>query len=134
MPPPAPVTVPVVFTVATPVLLLVHAPPGVVLLKAVVVPWQIVTAVAGVIAAGPAFTVTMRVAAQPAIVYIMVAVPGALPVTTPPTTDAMPAAELLQAPPVEVVASVVVCPWHTDAVPVMAAGAVVTVIICALDV
>jgi hypothetical protein len=56
--------------------------------------------------------------------------PAATPVTTPVvgSTDAVPEAALDQLPPVVALAKVVVNPAQTDVVPVMAAGAVFTVI------
>jgi hypothetical protein len=64
VPAPIPVTMPDAEPmVATPVLLLVHVPPPVVLLSVVIVPAQI--PVAPVIAAAPVLMVTMVVAVQP---------------------------------------------------------------------
>ena len=61
-----PFTTPVVPMVATPVLLLLHTPPAVVLLKVVVDPWH--TDATPVIAAGNGFTVTVTVVLPPATV------------------------------------------------------------------
>lgn len=64
----------------------------------------------------------------------MVVVPGLKPATTPDVlTVPTVVLELLQTPPVAVVDSVVVCPWHTVAVPVMAGPAEITTV-CAVDV
>jgi hypothetical protein len=53
----------------------------------------------------------------------MVVVPGATPVTTPDVfTVALVISLLLQVPPVDVVAKVIVAPTHTDDGPVTGAG------------
>jgi hypothetical protein len=59
----------------------------------------------------------------------MVVVPPAIPVTTPvpELMVAVVVLELLQVPPPGVEPSVVVDPWHTDAVPVMPVGTELTV-------
>ncbi len=51
----------------------------------------------------------------------MTAVPAVTPVTTPPTTVAMPVLPLVQVPPAVASANVVVEPTHTVAVPVIGA-------------
>jgi len=62
VPDPVPSTVPVLPTVATAPLLLVHVPvPSV---SDAVVPWQILVGVPGLIAEGKAFTVTLAVVIQ----------------------------------------------------------------------
>jgi hypothetical protein len=58
-----PVTTPVLLTVAVPVALLLHAPPGVTSFNVVVVPTQIPRL--PVISAGDMFTVTTAVLTQP---------------------------------------------------------------------
>jgi len=63
LPETTPVTTPEEFTVAVPVLLLLHVPPVVVSPKAVVAPWH--TFVMPVIDAGTGLTVTMVVRVQP---------------------------------------------------------------------
>jgi hypothetical protein len=64
VPAPTPVTTPDVLpTVANPVLLLVHIPPGTVLVRVVDAPWQ--TDVAPPIAAGNGVTDILKVAALP---------------------------------------------------------------------
>ncbi len=65
VPIPAPVTTPVVFTVATPKLELLHAPPGVAQLRAVLLPMQVNNV--PVTASGTGFIVTSLVAIQPAL-------------------------------------------------------------------
>jgi hypothetical protein len=77
-----PVTTPVELMVATPVLLLLHVPPGVISDKLVVRPTQ--TLSVPVIAAGFGLTVMITVAIQPTgDVAVMVTVPAETPVTTP---------------------------------------------------
>lgn len=80
-PEPTVVTTPVAEpTLAIAVLLLVHEPPGVVLLSVAVEPWQ--PTVGPVIADGVAITVTVYGAAQPVDVEVnvTVVVPAAIPV------------------------------------------------------
>lgn len=67
-PPPVPPTRPEALTVPIVGALLLHDPPPGLLDSATVVPWQIVVAAVGVIALGPAFTVTTRVPMHPATV------------------------------------------------------------------
>ena len=52
----------------------------------------------------------------------MVAEPVATPVTTPPLTVAVPAAEVVHEPLPDASANVVTEPTHAEAVPVMADG------------
>ena len=60
-------------------------------------------------------------------------VPAAMPVTVPVAlTVPCNVLLLLQAPPVEVVASVVALPTHTDGVPVMALGSALTVTVAVI--
>lgn len=134
VPPAIPVTTPPLLTVAMPAALLLHVPPPVAHASVAVAPWHSVTAVAGVIAAGVANTVTDCTAEHPLTVYDIVHTPAVTPVTTPPATVAMPGLELLHAPPVPVVARVVVLPIHTVGVPVITAGAGDMVIVCVFDV
>ena len=100
-----------------------HAPPAVLLLNAVVRPAH--TVAFPLIADGRLLIVTVTVAMQPAgNVYIIVAVPPAIPATWPePSTVAFAVLLLLQVPPA--VASVIdiVDAAHTVAIPAMAAGA-----------
>ena len=92
----APVTTPELDTVATPVLLEVHVtvyPVNVVPLASFTVAVNVVVdpdatlLVAGdtvIVATGARLTVTVAVPDLPSLVAVMVAVPGATPVTTPP--------------------------------------------------
>jgi hypothetical protein len=75
-------------------------------------------------APGAVFTVTIVVAEQLPIVYDIVAVPTALPVTVPPVvTDTIPDALLLQEPPEVASVSVALPPRQSVTAPgVMAAG------------
>lgn len=106
-----PLTAPVVApTVATDVLLLVHVPPGVVLVNVVVAPMQTVDE-PGVIADGKAATITVLVTVHPATVYDMTAVPTATPETTPePLTDAIETLPLLHEPPAVPLENVMLLP------------------------
>jgi hypothetical protein len=82
------------------------------------------------IAPGNELTVTFWVAKQVlGVVKVMVAVPNALPLTTPVAmpTLAIDPSLLVQLPGVAVLANVVVCPTHTVAVPVIAGGEAITV-------
>jgi hypothetical protein len=111
--PTTPVTTPVVdTTVARAVLLLLHVPPVTVLLSVTELPVHTAT-LAGVIAAGEVLTVTPFIIKQPVaeIVYVMLAVPGATPVTNPPAlTVAIAALLLLHVPPGVVLVNVAVLP------------------------
>src|SRR4051812_14489991 len=77
---------------------------------------------------GKGFTVTVAIAVQPptGIVYVMSAVPADTPPITPDIELAVATAvlPLLHAPPVVASLSVVVCPWHALAVPVIGDGEV----------
>ena len=122
MPGSTPVTIPLLLpTVAVEPDVLQVPPPG--LLSVVLSPTQ--TVPLPVIAEAPGVTVTTIVVVQPPAVYEIVAVPVAIPLTTPVVepTVAVPVAEDAQVPPVVVLDSVVVCPTHTDGVPVIAGGA-----------
>jgi hypothetical protein len=113
--------------VAIDVLLLLHVPPLVALLKVEVAPVQ--TVKAPVIADGNAFTVTILVAVHPFTLYVIVAVPALTPVTMPveEPTVALAVLLLLHAPPAKVFVSVVVAPAHMVAVPLIDAGRAFTV-------
>jgi len=114
--------------VAMPGALLVHTPPGVALDKVVVNPTHIPRL--PVIAAGPAFTVTIVVVKQPLpSAYVIVDVPGLTPVTTPvPEIVATAGVELLHAPKDVELLSVMELPTHTAVPPpVMAVGREFTV-------
>ena len=87
------------------------------------------TVVPPVITPGRLFTVTVSVSKQPlAVMYEIVVVPAAIPVTTP-AASIVPAAGLLllHVPPAVVLASAVVWPMQTVGVPVMIAGEAITV-------
>jgi hypothetical protein len=134
-----PVTIPVAeVTVATPAFALDQVPTLVVEVSVEVKPTQTAVVPEIVPATGAAVTVTVLVAVAlgqplaPATVYVMVAVPGAIPVTTPEEfTEAMEAAVLVQVPPVTVEVKVVVLPTQIDCVPervpALAFGVTVTV-------
>ena len=114
-----PYTAPVEPTVAPPILLLVHVPlPE--LDSTVVEPVQ--TFNAPVIGDGNAFTVNCAVLVQPApVVYDMVVLPAAIPVTMPDDVPIVPAAAftLLHTPPDILPVSVVVAPGHMLSEPVI---------------
>jgi hypothetical protein len=113
--------------VATAVLLLVHVPPVMASLRTIVKPWQ--TFAAPIIAEGVGRTVTVVVVMHP-FVYIITAVPGAMPETMPVVAPivAVPVLPLLQVPPVVVLLSFVIAvPMHTTVLPVIAAGLAPTV-------
>ena len=109
------------FTVATAMLLLLHVPPVTGCDRLVVAPAQIVAV--PVMAAATLLIVTWVLLVQPApTVYMMLASPALTPDTTPVVrfTLALSAASLLHVPPDVALLSVVVCPTHTTAVPVLA--------------
>jgi hypothetical protein len=110
-------------------LLLAHVPPDTVLFSVIMLPAH--TEEGPLIADGAAFTVTIAVAIQPLPnVYVIVAVPAAIPVTTPVVLIvAVNALLLVHVPPVVVLARVVVLPSHTAWVPVIVAGKAFTVIV-----
>ncbi len=112
----APVTRPVLVTEAVDGLLLVHAPPAVVLLSDVLKPRH--TLDAPVITAGNGLTVTVAETENVDIAYTIVAVPAVTPVTTPAVlmvaTDVL---LLLHVPPDAEMLSAVVEPSHTSSVP-----------------
>lgn len=142
LPPFTPITTPVALTVATVVGLMAHVPDGVALLNVVVWPTHVVSP--PLMADGRGFTDTSLVLMQPVpSVYVIVAVPGSVPVAdTPvtvavpgpvPLTMAMPGALLLQVPPDGVPVSVVVPPAsHTCGTPVIAPGSANTVTVAVL--
>ena len=93
------VTVPSVPTVATVVVVLLHVPPPVASVSAVVAPWH--TLAMPVIATGCVFTVTTVVAKQLSTPHVIVEVPTLTPVTTPvPDTVATEVVLLLHVTPV----------------------------------
>jgi len=124
-----PLTVPVLLTVAIPVLPELHTPPAVPLLNTVVEPTHI-TGVP-VIADGSGFTVTTTVTAQPVPnEYVILAVPGTHPVTSPLVEFivAINVLPLLHTPPPAPLPKVVLASTQTLFVPVIVVGAVFTVI------
>jgi hypothetical protein len=116
-----------VFTVATPVVILVHVPPLAALARLVVAPAHRLSV--PVIADAPELTVTTTALPQPtAGVYEMVVVPSTKPVTNPDALMvAFTVSLLLHTPPGVADANVVVVPLHTDKDPVMGATAACTV-------
>jgi hypothetical protein len=118
--------------VATDVLLLVHVPAAFALASVAVKPSH--TDIEPVIAA-KGLTVIFVVAVQPVgRVYVIVAVPATIPVTTPvaETTVATEVLLLLHVPPVDVLVNAIVKPSHTVDEPDMAAGSGLTVITAVL--
>jgi hypothetical protein len=123
-----PVTTPVDETVASPILLLLHVPPVVVLARVVVEPTHTFTV--PVIAAGAAFTVIGNTALQPPpIVYVIIAVPAPAPETMPVEAPipAIEGALLDQVPPEVALVSGVVRPKQTLDAPEIAEGNALTV-------
>jgi hypothetical protein len=131
VPPLLPVTIPLPEPIpAIEELLEVHVPPAVLSVNAVVCPTQI--AVAPMIASGSGFTVTVVVAEQPALVYIIgtLQLPNKPPLTTPPdVTVAHKVLPLVQVPPVVASLNVVENPAHITVLPVIGAGVRLTVIV-----
>ena len=129
VPPETPLTIPEVLpTVAMPVAVLIHTPPGTVSPNVVVLPAHTVsTPVMGAGGAGTVFTVNMahaEVLPQVLVlVYFMVSVPLVSGVTTPPVEMvAIPVLTLDQAPPAVASVSDVVEPKQRLRVPEIAAG------------
>lgn len=118
----APPTVPVKLTVAMLPFVLYQNPPGVASLSAAVLPvHSVLTPDIGAIV-GTVITVTVAVAViPPPVVYDIVTVPPATPVTIPEDepTVAMVMSELLHTPPLAVSLSVVVEPAQINIVPVI---------------
>ena len=118
MPPLIPVTIPVALTDPTPGLTLLHVPPPVASVSAVVAPTHTVPVpVTGAGAAGSPFTDTIFVTVLPPRVYDIVATPAAVPVTVADVP--MPATVANPLPPDQVppaVASVSVTPDPTHTV------------------
>jgi hypothetical protein len=127
-----PVTIPVLPTVAVAVFALLHEPPVVVVLSAVVVPGH--TFAVPVMVAGVRFTVTVADEEQPPTVYDILAVPAVTPVTTPveEPTLATDGAPLLHVPPVVAQLTVRVVPVQIVPAPVTAAGCAFTVTVLTL--
>jgi len=115
--------------VATPVLLLLHAPPDVAELSELLLPAQML--VVPVMEAGVLFTVNVVVAIQLPMLYVIVAVPALAPVAVPVDEPivATPVLLLLQVPPLTELVSVALLPTQTDIVPPIDAGDPFTVTI-----
>ena len=142
LPAPMAVTIPLLFTVATAVLSLLHTPPAVPLLVNEVVE-LIHTAAAPLMVPAVAVADTVIVFVvldepQPLTEYVMLAEPALIPVTTPVVafTIAMFVLSLLHVPPcVPLVLSPKVCPAHTARfelpfmVPAVTSGFTVTVVV-----
>jgi hypothetical protein len=108
-------------TVATLVLLLVHVPPPVLLVKVVELPTHMLVEPA--IAAGLAVTVTVAVTRQPEIEYVIIEVPVATPQKLPVPAIVATAGLLLdQVPPEAELLSNEQSPIQTSFVPVIAPG------------
>ena len=130
VPTPTPVTTPPEVTVATPVEPLLQVPDGVPSASVTADPTQMVTGVAGVIAAGAARTVTVTFVEQPeGRVYVIIENPGLTPETKPVVgiTVATVVVPLVQVPPPASV-NAVVAPTQTVSVPVIGLGTAFTVI------
>jgi hypothetical protein len=119
-----PVTTPAKSTVAIAGLPLDHAPPGTTFESVVVPPRQ--TVVRPVIAGGTGFTVitASRVQPVPGIVYVIVAVPTLIPVSTPVAEPIMATtgAELDHTPPGVALLNIEVLPSHTCIIPEITDG------------
>ena len=84
-----------------------------------------------IVADGKGITETVFVTLVHNVVYVIVAVPFATPVTIPvEPTVAIPVLLLLQVPPVVASVNAIVEPWQTDAGPVIAAAVGYTVRVC----
>ena len=118
---------------ATAVLLLLQAPPGVASLNERPDPAHSEEA-PPVMAPGMPVTVISTVLYEPDTEYVMVAVPAAAPVTTPLDEPmvATPVLPLVQVPPADGSVSVTVAPWQTNANPAIGAGAPITVTVTVL--
>ena len=128
VPPLTPVTRPVEPTVAIKKSVVLQLPPPVPSCSNTVEDWQ--TGVFVVIAPGVRFTVTICVDWQPpGILYEIIEVPAATPVTRPSSepTVAFAVLLLIQVPPVVASVRFVCSPAHTTAVPVIMPGAGLTV-------
>ena len=124
-----PVSTPVVEIVPTAPLTLLHVPPVLASVSAVVSPLH--TARVPVIIAGCRSTVTMVVAAQSPMAYEITEVPTVPPVTTPAVEiAATPPLTLLHTPPLVASDKVMEKVWHTGVLPVIGVGCVFTVTVC----
>jgi hypothetical protein len=121
VPPDTPVTVPVLVTVATDVLPLLHTPPEVASLSDMVEPAHMIEP--PLMDEGSGLTVTTVVAMQlPPNVYVIVVVPELTPETIPDAPTVATAVLLLLHVPPPASVSAVVEPTHTLAAPVIALG------------
>src|SRR5262249_4261029 len=118
-----PVDMRVLPTVATLLLLLLHVPPVVASVSAMVAPPQWFAPVMAA-TVGSAFTVITDEVVPPGAVYVILAVPLAIPVPTPVVlfTVALVVALLLHVPLGAVLVSAVMLPTQTASVPPMAPG------------
>jgi hypothetical protein len=107
---------------------LLHVPPDVRSVNVVITPWQIIFV--PVMATGVVFTVNESVDLHDPIVYEIVVLPAdiALNIPVPAPIVALAVALLVHVPPATVLASVAVVPVQAEIGPVIAAGAVFTVI------
>ena len=108
-------------------LLLLNVPPGVPLLSNIELPMQTVDG--PVRGAGVVLTVTVMPVEQPVgIVYLIIAMPGVTPVTTPvlKPTVAMAGVLLLQVPPGIASLTVIAVPMHKTEGPTIGAGSGLT--------
>jgi hypothetical protein len=122
----APHTLPSPSTVAIVVLLLTHVPPVIPSVRVINEPAH--TDDAPLSGVGAEFTVTVTEAVQPPNVYVIVEVPGVVPVVTvPPATDTTELL-LVQLPPPTASVSTEVAPPHRFTGPRIGAGDAVTVI------
>jgi len=114
------------------VLLLNQVPPGAAFIRVAVCPRH--SSSVPEIVEGRGFIVTVAVVKQPAgSVYVIVAMPALIPVTTPvEPIVAIPVLLLLHVPPVLASVSVVVCPLHICCVPEIVDGEGLTVTSVAL--
>lgn len=122
-------TTPSVPTTATVLFELDHVPPDVAVASVVVFVIQVLAV--PVIAAGRSLTVIVFVAKHPVavILYVIMAVPAVIPVTTPVVepTDALDGLLLCQVPPLSVLDSEMVPLTHTAEEPAIVAGTGFTV-------
>ena len=130
-PTPTPVTTPVDKpTLAVPELALVHVPPPVASASVMVLPlMDTLDGPAIAATAGSGLTVTVIVADQQSVVYVIVALTGEIPVTVPLPVPRVAIAVLLlfHVPPPVASVSVEVVPGHSNGLPPIAAGGPLTV-------
>jgi hypothetical protein len=120
--------------VATPASILLQLPPDVVLINVADAPTHAL--VAPVMATGIGLTVKLAVAIQPVgSMYLIIVTPAARAFTLPVVESivATPSMLLVHTPPVVVLASVTVEPAHRPRLPVIAAGALLTVTVLLVE-